>query len=197
MWLFPATFRAQVDFFVCRRTGVILKSPSSADVLWDRESKIQIGQWIGRREGWWFVIWGWHVDPVMFSLLTLWFPTLCSQGRPLKCPHQRRLPKNRRRDAEEHSGDEGKLLGREGRWGRGSPGNITRTVIPACDSHLHIVQLWGNSCLLWIILFGGIKENLVQYFSKALCCNQNNRYSLWVIWKKLCKQTLVDWAFHW
>ena len=115
----------------------------------------------------------------MFPLPTLWFPTLCSQGRPLECPHQRRfLPKNRRRDAEEHPGHEGEWLGawvRElGREGHAPGTPKALTLVPGHEHRpdamgLPVAQPPGEPfCLVWIMLFGSRKEHSVTQGEEAL-----------------------------
>ena len=147
------SFKAQVEFFVCRMTGVISKSPSGTKHSVTHGEGRGTNRWLERKTSMLiFCHLGLAHFPVMFSLLTLWFPTLCSQGRPLECSHQRRLPENWRCDAEEHSGHEGELLGDLGEgapqgkrcWGCRRPCLWSLPVNMWPDSSLHVAQPRGK-----------------------------------------------------
>lgn len=109
----PVSFKAQMEFIVCRRTGVISQLPARADAVTPRAGRGRNRPLGGKTSVLLCCDLGLEHFPVTLSVLTLWFPIscLCLQGRPLQCPHPRRLPKNRGRHAEERAGHEGELLG--------------------------------------------------------------------------------------
>lgn len=108
----PVSFQVQTEFTLCRMTGVMPQLPARTDAMTPEQEEVENRQ-LGRKTS---ILMccdlGLGHLPVMFSVLTLWFsiPCLCPQGRPLKRPHPRRLPKNRGRHAEERAGHEGELL---------------------------------------------------------------------------------------